>query len=138
MLLKIGELSKRTGLTVRALHHYDAIGLLTPTARTDAGYRLYNRHDIARLHQIQALRKFGLTLADIGTYLARPDLPFSSVIAEQIAQLTRQIEQATMLRSRLHDLQQQHDRLRLLRVRRSYPAAGSRGAVQAHGNLQHG
>lgn len=107
MLLKIGELSKRTGLTVRALHHYDAIGLLTPTARTDAGYRLYNRHDIARLHQIQALRKFGLTLADIATYLARPDLPFSRVIGEQIAQLTRQIEQATTLRSRLHDLQQQ-------------------------------
>ncbi|KQN67535.1 hypothetical protein ASF04_17235 [Duganella sp. Leaf61] len=75
MLLKIGELAKRTGLTVRTLHHYDAIGLLQPSARTDAGYRLYNRTDIARLHHIQALRKFGLSLADIGASLDRPDLP---------------------------------------------------------------
>jgi DNA-binding transcriptional MerR regulator len=81
MMLKIGELGKHTGLTVRALHHYDAIGLLKPSARSDAGYRLYNRHDIARLHQIQALRKFGLSLADIGVYLARPDQPLATVVA---------------------------------------------------------
>lgn len=49
MALKIGELARRTGLTVRALHHYDAIGLLTPSARSDAGYRLYNDADVARL-----------------------------------------------------------------------------------------
>jgi DNA-binding transcriptional MerR regulator len=73
MLLKIGELAKRTGLTVRALHHYDAIGLLSPSARSDAGYRLYNEADIARLHRILALRRFGLALADIGTTLTRPD-----------------------------------------------------------------
>ncbi|WP_076901938.1 MerR family DNA-binding transcriptional regulator, partial [Burkholderia pseudomallei] len=47
MLLKIGELAKRSGLTVRALHHYDAIGLLKPSARADNGYRLYDRNDIA-------------------------------------------------------------------------------------------
>jgi hypothetical protein len=41
MLLKIGELAKRTRLTVRALHHYDAIGLLSPSVRSDAGYRLF-------------------------------------------------------------------------------------------------
>jgi DNA-binding transcriptional MerR regulator len=69
MLLKIGDLAKRTGLTVRALHHYDSIKLLTPSARSDAGYRLYNHADIARLHQIVALRQFGLSLADIGTTL---------------------------------------------------------------------
>lgn len=48
MKLKIGELAKRSGLTVRALHHYDSIGLLCPSARSEAGYRLYNRDDIAR------------------------------------------------------------------------------------------
>ena len=52
MQLKIGELAKRSGLTVRALHHYDSIGLLSPSARTDAGYRLYNRADIARLRGV--------------------------------------------------------------------------------------
>ncbi|CAJ3623314.1 MerR family transcriptional regulator [Burkholderia pseudomallei] len=70
MRLKIGELAKRCGLAVRTLHHYDAIGLLKPSARADNGYRLYDRNDIARLHPIQALRRFGLALADVGAYLA--------------------------------------------------------------------
>jgi hypothetical protein len=48
MLLKIGELAKRTGLTVRTLHYYDALKLLSPSARTDAGYRLYNPRVLAR------------------------------------------------------------------------------------------
>jgi DNA-binding transcriptional MerR regulator len=107
MLLKIGELAKRTGLTVRALHHYDAIGLLSPSARSDAGYRLYNEADIARLHRILALRRFGLALADIGTTLTRPDLPLAAVVARQIDTLTEQIQQARTLRSRLSRLQGQ-------------------------------
>lgn len=104
MLLKVGELAKRSGLTVRTLHHYDAIGLLTPSARADNGYRLYNRDDIARLHQIQALRGFGLTLADIGAYLAQPDRPLADLIAQQIAMLDEQIDKAARLRARLQEL----------------------------------
>ena len=107
MLLKIGELAKRTGLTVRALHHYDAIGLLSPSARSDAGYRLYNEADIARLHHILALRRFGLALADIGTTLTRADLSLATVVARQIGLLTEQIQQAKALRSRLSQLQGQ-------------------------------
>jgi DNA-binding transcriptional MerR regulator len=104
MLLKIGELAKRTGLTVRTLHHYDAIDLLSPSARTDAGYRLYNQNDIARLHQIQAMRSFGMSLSDIGAYLTRPDLPLAAVVARQIAMLDQQIAQASLLRGRLSRL----------------------------------
>lgn len=104
MRLKVGELAKRSGLTVRALHHYDAIGLLMPSARAENGYRLYDRNDIARLHTIQALRRFGLSLAEIGTYLARPDTPLVSIVAQQIAMLDRQIEQASKLRERLKHL----------------------------------
>ncbi|MBD8544874.1 TipAS antibiotic-recognition domain-containing protein [Oxalobacteraceae sp. CFBP 8761] len=107
MLLKIGELAKRTGLTVRALHHYDAIGLLSLSARSDAGYRLYNEADIARLHRILALRRFGLALADIGTTLTRADLSLATVVARQIGLLTEQIQQAKALRSRLSQLQGQ-------------------------------
>ena len=47
--LKVGELARRTGLTVRTLHHYDEIGLLRPSLHTEAGYRLYTARDVARL-----------------------------------------------------------------------------------------
>ncbi len=107
MRLKVGELAKRSGLTVRTLHHYHAIGLLTPSARADNGYRLYGRDDIARLHQIQALRRFGLPLAEIGAYLDQPGTPLDEIIARQIAMLDRQIQQAARLRERLAQLQGQ-------------------------------
>lgn len=107
MLLKIGELAKMTGLSIRTLHHYDSIGLLSPSARTPAGYRLYQHGDMDRLHRIMALRKFGLSLADIANALAGPDLPLNAIVAQQIAMLERQIAQASTLRSRLCSLQAQ-------------------------------
>jgi MerR family transcriptional regulator, thiopeptide resistance regulator len=107
MLLRVGDLAKRCGLTVRTLHHYDAIGLLTPSARSDSGYRLYNRNDIARLHQIQALRRFGLSLADIGAVLANPGSQLASIVDSQIQMLDSQIAQSTALRDRLRQLQSQ-------------------------------
>lgn len=108
--LKIGELARRAGLTVRALHHYDSIGLLKPSARSDAGYRLYNVDDIARLHQIQALRRFGIALGDIGALLDDPAHRLADTVARQIDALQHQIEQATLLRDRLRQLQGQlHD-----------------------------
>lgn len=107
MRLKVGELARRSGLTVRTLHHYHAIGLLTPSARADNGYRLYGRDDIARLHQIQALRRFGLPLAEIGAYLDQPATPLDAIISKQIAMLDRQIQQAARLRERLAQLQRQ-------------------------------
>ncbi len=101
MLLKVGELAKHSGLTVRTLHHYDAIGLLRPSARSEAGYRLYDRRDVARLHQIQALRRFGLALAEIGTCLAGPGAPLVPLVERQIHALDAQIGQAAQLRDRL-------------------------------------
>jgi DNA-binding transcriptional MerR regulator len=106
-VLKIGELAARSGLTVRALHHYDSIELLTPSARADSGYRLYNRDDVERLHKIQALRKFGMSLADIATFLASPDAQFADIVAQQIAALDQQIKQASTLRDQLSLLQRQ-------------------------------
>ncbi|NTX29721.1 MerR family transcriptional regulator [Burkholderia pyrrocinia] len=107
MRLKVGELAKRSGLTVRTLHHYHAIGLLTPSARADNGYRLYDRHDIARLHQIQALRRFGLSLTEIGDYLNQPGTPLVDLVAKQIALLDRQLAQTAQLRARLLNLHAQ-------------------------------
>ncbi len=89
-MLSVGELAKRCGLTVRSLHHYDAIGLLVPSVRSAAGYRLYDRTNIERLHRIQALRRLGLSLADIGTALSGATPPLAEVIERQIAQIDRE------------------------------------------------
>ncbi|HCE08955.1 MAG TPA: MerR family transcriptional regulator [Oxalobacteraceae bacterium] len=106
MLLRVGELAKRTGLTVRTLHHYDAIGLLNPSARSQAGYRLYNNEDIARLHGIQGLRDLGLPLSDIGRQLAANGTTLPEIISRQLAALDREILRVTDVRSRLTMLQQ--------------------------------
>ncbi len=105
MLLKVGELAKRTGLTVRTLHHYDSLGLLKPSTRSDAGYRLYNRDDVARLHAIQAMRQVGLPLADIAPLLEGNGEPLGATIQRQILALDRQIARAGELRDQLALLQ---------------------------------
>ncbi|MGQ4878640.1 MerR family transcriptional regulator [Billgrantia sp. LNSP4103-1] len=107
MLLRIGELAKRSGLTVRTLHHYDDIGLLVPSTRSEAGYRLYSRRDIARLHHIQALRSLGMSLADIGDLLGRPEPPLANIVERQIGMLEERIAQQNRLRDRLQRLHRQ-------------------------------
>lgn len=109
MELTVGELAKRSGLTVRTLHHYDAIGLLVPSLRSAAGYRLYDRANIERLHRIQALRQLGLSLADIGIALSGPQAPLAEVIDRQIAQLDHEIANASRLRHQLGRLRAQLD-----------------------------
>ncbi|EER61125.1 transcriptional regulator, MerR family [Acidovorax delafieldii 2AN] len=101
MLLKVGELARCTGLTVRTLHHYDEIGLLTPSGRSDTGYRLYSQADVQRLHGIQALRLLGLPLGDIAGLLAGEGMEPGRIIERQIHALDLQITQATELRGRL-------------------------------------
>lgn len=104
-MLKVGELAKRTGLTVRTLHHYDEIGLLVPSGRSDSGYRLYRDKDVAKLHAIQALRQFGLTLAEIGEMLALEGMTLSTVVSRQIQAMDEQISQAQQLRTQLKILE---------------------------------
>ena len=101
MQLKVGELARRTGLTVRTLHHFDQIGLLKPSARSESGYRLYGRDDVARLHGIQALRHLGLPLKQIAGMLAGDGEPLPVIVARQMRALDHQIAQASALRSRL-------------------------------------
>ncbi|UCC25676.1 MAG: MerR family transcriptional regulator [Gemmatimonadales bacterium] len=67
--LKVGELARRTGLTVRTLHHYEEIGLLLPARRNRAGHRLYGRPEVRRLHQIMSLKHLGLSLEEIKSSL---------------------------------------------------------------------
>jgi len=65
MAFTVGELAKLTGITVRALHHYDEIGLVVPSQRTPAGYRLYDDKDVIRLQQVLLFRELGLPLDEI-------------------------------------------------------------------------
>ncbi|MBB1174713.1 MerR family DNA-binding protein, partial [Klebsiella pneumoniae] len=69
-----------------------------------AGYRLYNRADITRLHHIQALRRMGVSLAEVGAILARSGLALPAVIEQQIAMLDQQLAQIAALRGRLQYL----------------------------------
>jgi len=69
-VFQVGELAKRTGVSVRALHHYDAIGLLAPSRRSESRYRLYDREDVVRLQEIKSLRQLGFSLEEIRDLLA--------------------------------------------------------------------
>ncbi len=69
MSYSVGEVAKRTGVSVRSLHHYDAIGLLTPGGRSAGGYRQYAYEDLERLQQILGYRALGLGLDDIARLL---------------------------------------------------------------------
>jgi DNA-binding transcriptional MerR regulator len=107
MLLTVGELARRCGMTVRTLHHYDAIGLLQPASRSGAGYRLYARADIERLHRIQALRQLGLSLTDIGTALSGPEQPLAEVVDHQLTQIDQELARIGRLRNRLEAMRKQ-------------------------------
>jgi DNA-binding transcriptional MerR regulator len=100
-LWKVGELAKQTGLTVRALHHYDEIGLLSPSQRSQSGYRLYDGDDIARLLQILSLRQVGFSLEEIRVSLANPELSLPRVLELHIGRLREGIELQRKLCSRL-------------------------------------
>jgi DNA-binding transcriptional MerR regulator len=66
MPFTVGDLARLTGVTVRALHHYDEIGLVKPSQRSAAGYRLYGDRDVLRLQQVLVLRELGVPLEEIG------------------------------------------------------------------------
>ena len=68
-LLKVGELAKRTGKTVRAIHLYEELGLLTPSVRSKGGYRLYAPHATKRIEWIQKLQDMGFSLTEIKAFL---------------------------------------------------------------------
>jgi len=84
----VGEVSELTGVTVRTLHHYDEIGLLEPSERTAAGYRLYSDSDLIRLHSILNWREMGFGLNDIAGMLDDPDQDVATGLKHQRERLT--------------------------------------------------
>lgn len=93
-LFRVGEFAALTGVSVRTLHHYDAIGLLRPTAHSASGYRLYSERDLLTLQQILTLRYLGFSLRQVRGLLEQPD--FSLVASLQI--------QRRVLRDRIAEL----------------------------------
>jgi DNA-binding transcriptional MerR regulator len=102
--LKVGELAKRTGLSVRTLHYYDEIGLLAPSQHTASGHRLYTAGDVARLQQIASLRQLGLPLEEIRACLERPDFSPLRVLEMHLARLREQLELQQRLCQRLESI----------------------------------
>jgi MerR family transcriptional regulator, thiopeptide resistance regulator len=100
---RIGELARETGLTVRTLHHYDQLGLLSPLSRTQGGHRCYTSGDVRRLHRIVALRSLGISLEEIGTLLDGEPDP-TGLLRRQLDVMEERIRKASDLRARLLDV----------------------------------
>ena len=88
-MLTVKQLAQKCGVSVRTLHHYDAIGLLKPVQTTDAGYRLYDEGSLERLYLILLFRELGFALKDIRGILDAPDFDRDRVLEQQIALLER-------------------------------------------------
>ena len=108
--LKVGELARRTGPSIRTLYHYDELGLPSPSLRTASGYRLYTPEDVARLQRILSLRQLSFSLEEIKHCIDEPGFSPIRVLElhfararEQLAlqqELCRRLEAlATQLRS---------------------------------------
>ncbi len=119
---QVGELARRTGLTVRTLHHYDEIGLLSPSRRSAAGYRLYGEADVARLQRIVSLRQLGFSLEQVAEHLSLPGSSIGRVLRLQIERLRQRIDAEMRLCERLEAI-----------VRRVDLAAGGDGALGRNG-----
>jgi DNA-binding transcriptional MerR regulator len=97
---RIGELARVAGVTVRALHHYDSLGLLVPSARTDGGHRLYTAADVERLYRLLALRGLGLPLEEVARLLERED-GAAATVRRHLRRVEHQLGALGALRSKL-------------------------------------
>ncbi|MCG5213563.1 MerR family transcriptional regulator [Streptosporangium sp. KLBMP 9127] len=88
MGFSVGQVSRMAGVTVRTLHHYDEIGLLTPGDRTRAGYRRYSAADVERLQHVLFYRELGFALDEIAAILADPGADRMSHLRRQHALLS--------------------------------------------------
>ena len=89
---RVGELASATGLTVRALHHYEQIGLLKPAGRTSSHHRLYDERDVERLYHVLTLRELGVSLAEIRRTIDGEGGALVEVLREHLARANRELE----------------------------------------------
>jgi cob(I)alamin adenosyltransferase len=101
---RIGELARETGVTVRALRHYDDQGLLQPTERSEAGYRLYAEEDVRRLYRLVALRRLGLSLDQVAAVLEGEREDLEETLRHQLGCIERELSLLSELRHRVADV----------------------------------
>ena len=87
----VKQINDLTGVSIRALHHYDTIGLLKPSQVTEAGYRLYDEAALERLYMILVFRELGLPLKAIREILDAPDYDRNRVLEQQIAMMEQTV-----------------------------------------------
>ncbi|CAM5647517.1 hypothetical protein SPURM210S_04592 [Streptomyces purpurascens] len=97
----IGEVARRSGVSARMLRHYESLGLVRPTGRTDAGYRAYSGEDIRRIFHIESLRSLGLSLREVGRALDDPGFRPSELVDDLVHRTRERIASETELLTRL-------------------------------------
>ncbi|MFF2352292.1 HEAT repeat domain-containing protein [Kitasatospora sp. NPDC058115] len=97
----IGEVARRSGVSARMLRHYEALGLVRPTGRTDGGYREYADEDVRRIFHVESLRSLGLSLRDVGRALDDPGFAPGALVDDLIRETRRRIAAETELLTRL-------------------------------------
>ncbi|WP_051131097.1 MerR family transcriptional regulator [Streptomyces sp. AA0539] len=112
--LTVGQVAARLGVTVRALHHWDEIGLARPSLRTAAGYRLYTAGDVERLHRIVVYRETGLGLERIRAVLDDTAEDATAALRAQRARVDEQIARLERLGTGLDRMIDAHERGLLL------------------------
>ncbi len=107
--LSVGALAKLGGITVRTLHHYDELGLLTPSERTGAGYRAYSAGDVARLQRILFYRELELPLDRIRQLLDDPEADERDHLRRQHALLGERIDRLQRIRDAVQTTLEAHE-----------------------------
>ncbi len=124
--LTVGQVSARLGVTIRALHHWDEIGLARPSLRTVAGYRLYTAGDLERLHRIVVYRELGLGLDRIRAILDDSAADVPAALRTQRAQVAERIDRLQRLSAGLDRMIDAHERGLLLTVEQQAAIFGPR------------
>lgn len=93
----VSQLARMAGVSVRTLHHYDQIGLLRPSARTEAGYRLYGRPELLRLQQILLFKELDMPLDEVRRTLDEPGFDLVTALKQHRQLLQRRMERLVRL-----------------------------------------
>ncbi|GAA4884677.1 MerR family transcriptional regulator [Actinomycetospora straminea] len=93
----VGQVAERSGVTVRTLHHYDEIGLLRPSRRSTAGYRLYTPDDLVRLQHVVVYRRLGFALEEVAVLLDDPDADVAAHLRRQRAEVMSRLDELAEL-----------------------------------------